>query len=97
MGGSITGAAIGGQKGIWIGGIVGGLVGASISSWVASKFGWISNSQRARTTIGTVIGFLIAAAIAVNTLSSPVGPIASTALAGLGAVIGAGRRPADEE
>ena len=96
MGGSIAGAAVG-KKGIWVGGIIGGLVGASISSWIAAKFGWIANSQRARTTIGTIIGFLIAAAIAVNTLSSPTGPIASTVLAGLGAVIGAGRKPRDEE
>ena len=96
VGGSIAGAAVG-KKGLWVGGIVGGLVGASISSWLAAKLGWISNSQRARTTIGTAIGFLIAAAIAVNTLSSPVGPIASTVLAGLGAVIGAGRTPRDDE
>jgi len=96
MGGSIAGSAVG-KKGLWVGGILGGLVGASISSWLASRFGWISNSQRARTTIGTIIGFLIAAAIAVNTLSSPVGPIASTVLAGLGAVIGAGRKPPDDE
>ncbi len=96
MGGSITGAAVG-KKGLWIGGIVGGLVGASISSWLAAKLGWIAPSQRARTTLGTAIGFLIAATIAVNTLSSPVGPIASTLLAGLGAVIGAGRLRRDEE
>ena len=96
MGGSIAGAAAG-KKGIWVGGIIGGLVGASISSWTAAKLGWISNSQRARTTIGTIIGFLIAATIAVNTLSSPLGPVASTVLAGLGAVIGAGRNPREEE
>lgn len=96
MGGSIAGSAVG-KTGIWVGGIVGGLVGASISSWIAAKVGWIANSQRARTTLGTAIGFLIAATIAVNTLSSPVGPIASTLLAGLGAVIGAGRSPREEE
>ena len=95
LGGSIAGAAVG-KKGLWVGGVLGGLVGASISSWLAAKLDWIANSQRARTTIGTIIGFLIAAEIAVNTLSSPVGPITSTVLAGLGAVIGAGRRPRDE-
>jgi hypothetical protein len=95
MGGSIAGNAAG-KTGLWVGGIVGGLVGASLSSWLAAKLGWISNSQRARTTIGTAIGFLIAAAIAVNTLSSPVGPVASTVLAGLGAVIGAGRNRRDD-
>lgn len=96
VGGSIAGAAVG-KTGLWVGGVVGGLVGASISSWLAAKLGWIASSQRARTTIGTIIGFLFAAAIAVNTLSSPVGPISSTILAGLGAVIGAGRKPRDDE
>jgi len=91
LGGSIAGNAFG-KTGLWIGGVLGGLVGASISSWLAAKLGWIANSQRARTTIGSAIGFLLAAAIAVNTLSSPVGPITSTLLVGLGAVIGAGKR-----
>ena len=95
MGGSIAGSAVG-KTGLWVGGVVGGLVGASISSWLAAKFGWIANSQRARTTLGSAIGFLIAAAIAVNTLSSPVGPIASTLFVGLGAVIGAGRSRVDD-
>ena len=95
VGGSIAGSAVG-KTGLWVGGIVGGLVGASISSWLSAKLGWIANSQRARTTVGSAIGFLCAAGIAVNTLSSPVGPIASTLLVGLGAVIGAGRRRVDE-
>jgi hypothetical protein len=96
LGGSIAGNAVG-KTGLWVGGVVGGLVGASLSSWLAAKLGWIASSQRARTTIGTAIGFLLAAGIAVNTLSSPVGPIASTILAGLGAVIGAGKRKSDDE
>jgi FAD/FMN-containing dehydrogenase len=96
LGGSIAGNAVG-KTGLWVGGIVGGLVGASISSWLAAKLGWIAPSQRARTTIGTATGFLLAAGIAVNTLSSPVGPIASTVLAGLGAVIGAGSKKRDDE
>ena len=96
MGGSIAGNAFG-KTGLWVGGVVGGLVAASITSWLAAKMDWISNRQRARTTVGTAIGFLIAAGIAVNTLSSPVGPVASTVLCGLGAVIGAGRRPRDDD
>lgn len=95
-GGSIIGNAFG-KTGLWVGGIVGGLAAASISSWIAAKAGWILPRQRARTTVGTALGFLLAAAVAVNTLSSPVGPIASTLLAGIGAVMGAGRTPRDED
>ena len=94
-GGSIVGNAFG-KTGLWVGGIVGGLVGASISSWIAYKAGWIARERRARTTLFTSVGFLAAAGIAVNTLSTPVGPIASTILAGLGAVIGAGGKPQDD-
>ena len=38
--------------------------------------------------IGTAVGFLLAAIIAIKTISSPIGPIASTLLIGLGATIG---------
>jgi hypothetical protein len=39
--------------------------------------------------MGAAAGFSLAAAIAVNTLGSPIGPILSTALVGVGAVLGA--------
>lgn len=95
-GGSIVGNAFG-KTGLWVGGIVGGLAASSISSWIAAKAGWISPSRRARTTVGTAIGFLLAATIAVNTLSTPIGPALSTLLAGLGAVLGSGRKKPEEE
>ena len=94
-GGSIIGNAFG-KTGLWVGGIVGGLAASSISSWIAAKAGWISQERRARTTVGTAIGFLLAATVAVNTLSTPVGPALSTLLAGLGAVLGSGRKDPDE-
>ena len=96
LGGSIVGNAFG-RTGLWVGGIIGGLAASSISSWIAAKAGWISPSRRARTTVGTAIGFLLAASVAVNTLSTPIGPILSTLLAGLGAVIGSGRKVPDDE
>ena len=93
--GSIVGNAFG-KTGLWVGGIVGGLVASSISSWIAAKAGWITPERRARTSVGTAIGFLLAASIAVNTLSTPIGPLLSTLLAGIGAVMGAGRKPSEE-
>ena len=49
----------------------------------------IAAQQFTATTIGAMLGFLAAAGIAVNTLSSPIGPILSSGLTGLGALIGA--------
>jgi hypothetical protein len=43
--------------------------------------------------LGAAIGFLLACAVAANTLSSPVGPIMSTLLIGVGAVLGSSRAP----
>jgi hypothetical protein len=94
--GSIVGHRFG-ATGLWIGGVVGGLVASVAVAWIASRAWWIGSRDRWSTALGTAIGFLIAATIAVRTLSSPVGPVLSTGFAGLGAVIGSrrfGSRPA---
>ena len=85
--GSIVGHAEG-QTGLWAGGIFGGLLGATSAAFVSRSVGWIQPPQFRGATIGGCLGFLAAAFIAVNTLSSPIGPIVSTALAGLGALAG---------
>jgi len=90
--GSIVGHAAG-NTGLWVGGVVGGLLGAVAAAAVARWRGWIAPSQFAATAVGASVGSLLAAAVAVNTLSSPVGPVLSTALVGLGALIGARVRP----
>jgi hypothetical protein len=41
--------------------------------------------------LGAALGFIAAATVAVNTLSSPIGPVFSTALIGVGALVGARR------
>jgi hypothetical protein len=86
--GSILGNGLGG-KGLWIGGVIGGLLGATSAALVSRSVGWILPSQVKATAIGAALGFLIAALIAVNTLSSPIGPVLATALVGVGALIGA--------
>jgi hypothetical protein len=87
-GGSILGNGLGG-KGLWIGGVLGGLLGATSAAVVSRALGWIMPPQLRATAIGAAVGFLIAALIAVNTLSSPIGPALSTTLVGIGALIGA--------
>ncbi len=86
--GSVVGNAFGGT-GLWAGGVIGGLLAAILVARIATWRRWIAPAQFRATALGTAVGFLAAAAVAVNTLSSPVGPILSTALAGAGALLGA--------
>ena len=86
--GSILGNGFGG-RGLWIGGVVGGLLGAMSAAIVSRAAGWIVPHQVRATAAGAAVGFLAAALIAVNTLSSPIGPVLSTALVGIGALAGA--------
>ena len=89
--GSILGNA-GGRRMLFVGGVIGGVLLAPVTAYIARRAGWIRPDRATRTAIGAAIGFLLAAAIAVNTLSSPIGPILSATLVGIGANIGAGRR-----
>jgi len=85
--GSIAGSAFG-KPGLWTGGVLGGLLASLLVARIAVARRWIVQSQSLSTALGTAIGFLAACAVAVNTLSSPVGPIMSTLLIGAGAVLG---------
>ncbi|MEO8192927.1 MAG: hypothetical protein ABI681_03680 [Gemmatimonadales bacterium] len=85
--GSIVGHAFG-QSGLFAGGIIGGLLAAVATGRVASSRGWVPPSRRKAVAMGAAAGFLAATAVAVNTLSSPVGPVLSTLLIGAGALVG---------
>ena len=94
--GSIVGAAAG-KTGLFVGGFVGGLIAAPCAALVARWLRWIGADEVKGTAIGAAVGFVAAATIAVNTLSSPVGPVLSTLLVGAGGLAGRrlGRRSAD--
>jgi hypothetical protein len=85
--GSIVGKGFG-KGGLWIGGILGGLLASMLTARIAVWRSWIVRSQVRPTMLGAAIGFLVASAVAVNTLSSPIGPVMSTLLIGTGAVLG---------
>ena len=85
--GSIVGHAFG-NAGLWVGGVLGGLLASLAVARIALWRRWIVESQFRSTALGTAIGFLLACAIAVNTLSSAIGPILSTLVIGFGAVLG---------
>lgn len=90
--GSMVGNAFG-KSGLWAGGILGGLLASMLVARIALWRRWIVRSQYWPTTLGTATGFLVACAVAVNTLSTPIGPIMSTLLIGAGALLGSLRAP----
>lgn len=90
VGGSILGGA-GGQTMLFVGAVLGGSFGALIGVWLCARFRWLAAAQRRAASIGAVVGFLIAAPIAVMNLHTPVIPVLICSLAGVGALLGAGR------
>ena len=85
--GSMLGNAFG-SEGLFTGGFIGGALLAPVTAWVARWRRWIEPSQFWPVALGAGVGFLAAATLAVNTLSSPVGPLIATSLTGLGALAG---------
>ena len=79
---------LGGKTGLYVGGVLGGLFGVTIATRICVWRHWIDRKDFFPVTFGGEIGFLLAALIAVNTLSSPVGPVLSTLLVGVGALVG---------
>jgi hypothetical protein len=85
--GSVAGAAFG-RKTIFFGGVLGGLITSPTAALLAARLRWIDPADATATALGAAIGFLAATAIAVNTLSSPWGPVLSPLLVGAGGLAG---------
>ena len=89
--GAALGSVLGhrfGQTGLYAGAVVGGIAAVAFAVWLAARLAWIEGRNFRPALLGGEIGFLVAAPVAVQMLSSPVGPILSTALIGGGALIG---------
>ena len=85
--GSVLGNAFG-RTGLFAGALIGGTMGSAAAAFLGAAFKWINTAERLPTAIGAAAGFLVAAMIAVNTLSSPIGPVTSALLIGVGGVLG---------
>jgi hypothetical protein len=85
--GSVLGHSLG-KFGLFSGAAIGGIVGIAIAVWLAARFALLDRANSGVTFLGAVIGFIIAAVIAVNNLHGPLIPMASVGLTGLGALIG---------
>ena len=88
--GGLVGSMLGNAfDALFAGGFIGGVALSPLTGWIGVKRGWINAARFWPVTAGAAIGFLAAATLAINTLSSPVGPVLATTLTGLGALAGA--------
>lgn len=91
--GSVAGAAVG-ERSLFIGALLGGPLGAAAGVWLSNVFGWLAVQQRRAATLGAIVGFVIAAPVAVTNLQTPIVSVLICSLAGVGALVGAGRASA---
>jgi hypothetical protein len=77
-----------GKQALFAGGILGGLIASPIACFLAARLRWIDPAHTKAMALGAAGGFLAAMAVAVNTLSSPVGPLLSPLLVGVGGLAG---------
>ncbi len=87
--GSALAAAVA-HRALFAGGIFSGLIGCYAGASIARYLHWIPASATKLTALGAGIGFVAAAAIALNTLHNPIGPILSSFLVGIGGLLGLG-------
>jgi hypothetical protein len=85
--GSVIGHSLG-TIGVFSGAIVGGIAGIAIAVWLTVRLGVLEQRNSRVTFVGGIVGFIIAAVIAVTNLQNPLIPMASVAFIGLGALIG---------
>ncbi len=87
--GSILGNALG-KTGLMVGAVIGGIAGVDIAVAIAARLRWIDRTDRMAGFLGGLVGFALAAPIAVFNLHTPVTPVLSCALTGVGVLVGVG-------
>lgn len=87
--GSILGNP-GGKPGLFAGAVVGGVVGVGTAVAVVTKLQWLAREDRRGAFSGGIVGFAVAAPIAVTHLHTPVTPVLICSLAGIGLLVGVG-------
>ena len=87
--GSILGNAAAG-RGLQVGAIAGGVLGLLGAVVAAKRLGWIPSGDARGAFFGGLVGFAIAVAITLTHMQTPVIPVLSCALVGIGALLGAG-------
>ena len=85
--GSILGSAAG-KPGLFTGAVVGGVLGVAVGVGAVTKLHWLSPEDRSGALAGGILGFGVAAPIAVTNLHTPVTPVLICGLAGAGLLLG---------
>lgn len=77
-----------GNAGLFAGAILGGIVGIVAAVWLAVRAKLLDRASSRAAFLGGLLGFALAALIATRNLHGPLIPLASTALIGLGTILG---------
>ncbi len=87
--GSILGSAAG-KTGLFAGAGVGGVFGVGAAVVVFTKLQWLASEDRGGAFVGGIVGFAVAAPFAVTNLHTPITPVLTCALGGVGLLLGVG-------
>jgi hypothetical protein len=85
--GSVLGRSVG-SNGLFLGAIVGGSLGVLVSTRLAIRLNLIQRSTYSAVAVSGLVGFVLASIMAVTNLHTPIIPLLSVALVGLGAIVG---------
>jgi hypothetical protein len=85
--GSMLGHSVGGN-GLFIGALAGGGLGVLASTWLAIRLHLIERASCGAVAGSSLVGFILASILTVTNLHTPIIPLASVALIGLGAITG---------
>lgn len=86
--GSVLGAAVN-HAGLFIGALLGGLIGVWVAVRLSKSLRFIEANEIRPGILGGCIGFLLAAPLAAANAHTPVIPVLSVGLVGLGALVSA--------
>jgi len=90
--GALVGSVLGnaaGKTGLFVGGAVGGAIGVSLAVLLARRLGWLPPRETTGALTGGVLGFAVAVPVTLTHMGTPVIPVLSCAVVGIGVMIGA--------